>query len=213
MENKTLITRETELMNLELTKGAINYFQELFTQEITLNRIERVNNGLEDRQLLEIIKEITRDYVYGTIRWPKDWGLPYTTGSTLGSAFDIKINTSQEVGIWPDTFIIQTPYAEITKWDGPEDAEFYRVSFHAIIKNHNRTGIKDHSFFPIPLPIKVSVSFAENVGWERFKNIWLNPYIVSPYREFTKGESAYVLEPFEVSVITIIPSPFGIKGV
>jgi len=157
-------------------------FQTVLGSTVTRDRLDRWTKGSDIRA------GIVANTVWGTIRWRKGLGRP--TVSVLANAFVIehrswqeKLNIVNGVGHWVR---IIAPHDEPSKWDGPEDDEWYRVSFMSVSPQ---------------LETRIRVDFAPHVAWERNPN----PQVISGYNDiepqwrwFAQGATPRVLEPFEV---------------
>ncbi len=131
--------------------------------------------------------DILANTIWGTIRWRKTLGRP--TVPVLASAFVIEHRSWQEelnivngVGHWER---ITVPHGEPSKWDGPEDDEFYRVSFMSASTQ---------------LETRIRVDFASAAGWERPIHIIGRGFndIEPHWRWFATGSAPRVLAPFEI---------------
>jgi hypothetical protein len=131
--------------------------------------------------------DILANTIWGTIRWRKTLGRP--TLPVLASAFVIEhrswqqeLNIVNGVGRYER---ITVPHGEPSKWDGPEDDEFYRVSFLSASTQ---------------LETRIRVDFAPGVSWDRRIQIIGRGFndIEPPWRWFAKGTAPRVLAPFDI---------------
>ena len=160
----------------------------LTVKPITANRLDQwISNDPVRRDLLS-------DTVWGSIRWRKSMGRPITP--TLASAFDIEhIHWQTIVWLTPEGFRhvdIETKHREPTKWDVPDNSEYYRVTFMTYQGGSLASG-------PVN---RIRVSFAPGVAWER------RIQVTTGYRSITplgilfsaKAGERIVLEPFSVVI-------------
>jgi len=137
--------------------------------------------------------------VWGSIRWKKSIGRP--VAPTLASAFVIEhIHWDTVLVGTPDGRIkyvdLVAPHKEPSKWDGPDDGDYYRVSF--MTETPQR-------------PTRIRMNFAAHIGWE-----WEHPSEIllrSSYRDiipseryFLKDDKLSILDPFEV-----VKKPFSLR--
>ncbi len=187
MQNETQASCGVVLHGLE---SELTSFQTLLDKPITEELLDRwiTDTRVRDRSG---VANILSNTIWGTIRWPKSFGRPL--GSTLASAFVIKhVHWDSRMEITPSGVAriidILAPHPEPSKWDGPDDEDYYRVSFMADTPQR---------------PTRIRVSFAEDIRWEKI----LGTYIIRGYRDiapserqFIKGDKMSVLEPFEVVI-------------
>jgi len=132
--------------------------------------------------------DLLADTIWGTIRWAKSLGRPLAP--TLAQAFRIEHAHHQLIKEIRPTGIryidLVAPHSEPSKWDGPEDDSFFRVSFMAEAVEGQET--------------RISVRFADHIGWEARMHVLGRSYLdIEPAeRRFAKPKSRLVLEPFEV---------------
>jgi hypothetical protein len=139
-----------------------------------------------------IRQEFLADTLWGAIRWRKSIGRPLVP--TLATAFIIEHVSWQCVHTYhpeggPQYVDVLYPHREPSKWDGPDDDDYHRVSFMTqTVQGKNR----------------IKVDFAANVGWQHGieRQITERGYrdIDPPARDFNKSERGYVVEPFEVVI-------------
>lgn len=185
MENETHISGKVIAHEQDpiLLEHELKSFQSVaFSQPITAERLAHWSKGSVIR------REILATSIWGTIQWRKSIGRPLAP--TLASAFVIehvswqsKLEYTQDGGF---KFIdLVVPHSEPWKWDGPEDENYYRVSF--MTETTQR-------------PNRIRVNFAANIGWEhQIETIGRGYRDIEPSeRQFLKGEEPYVIEPFEV---------------
>jgi hypothetical protein len=80
---------------------------------------------------------------------------------------------------------LNTRLPEPLKWDGPEDSQYHRVSFSAVVPG-GEIGIK--------------VAFAEGVRWEQSVQVMGRSYrdFEPPEIRVIKGATTSVLDPFDI---------------
>jgi hypothetical protein len=142
---------------------------------------------------VEAVGELTakfpelRDTIWGSIQWRKSLGRP--AGPRLADGFSILHMSSKSVqdAITGKVLEIPEPHFEPTKLDGPEDDEYYRVTFMA----REAGGLQS-----------VDVDFAFPLGWETGNEsliVKFGPFReISPSSQSWHGGDAIVLGPFEV---------------
>lgn len=192
MENETRKSPEAKMHELDpsLLERELASLQGVLLQPISEKRFNdwiddiRVRTGTDFSTLFA-------NTVWGSIRWKKSIGRPLVP--TLASAFVIEhIHWDTVMVGTPDGRIkavdLVAPHKEPSKWDGPDDADYYRVSF--MTETPQR-------------PTRIRMNFATHVGWE-----WEHPsqvFLRSSYRDiipseryFVKGDKLLILDPFEV---------------
>jgi hypothetical protein len=129
-----LLVRELANLQVELTRPITAKRLELWIAEDKVRKFIMLNS------------------VWGTIRWPKTFGKPITP--IMASAFDIEHSIFQIVGgeapgapKW-DALV---PSPAPSKWDGPDDKDYYRVNFS--------------SNFSLGHKSEIRVRFAMHVRW------------------------------------------------
>ena len=171
-----------DLAQLEVFNRELATLKPLLAAPMTKDRLDHWVGELRVRA------DILADTVWGTIRWSKALGRPYS--ATLAGAFKIEHTHVQFVKEFVQggaRYIeLTVPHAEPSKWDGPEDDEYFRVSFMASAAEGQQTRIR--------------VNFANGVGWEPRLFVTGRGYrdIEPAERRFAKSNSRLVLEPFDV---------------
>jgi len=136
-------------------------------------------------------RKILADTLWGSIYWRRSMGRPLTP--KLSIAFVIEHVSWQSKLEYTDggyRFIdLLSPHSEPSKWDGPDDDDYHRVTFMTqATQGHNQ----------------IRVGFAPGVGWQHGIQLPVTKLgyrdIAPPWRDFEKGEIGYVLEPFEVVI-------------
>jgi len=135
----------------ELAAGVLHRelasFRDLLNEPISA---ERLNLWIATDKVRQ---SLTADTIWGTIQWPRSFGLPRTL--ILTSAFVIEHRlwqreaTNAQVG--PIKYDLLITDVSLQKWDGPHDAKYYRVSF----MSHRMLGYKSEFL----------AYFAENTTW------------------------------------------------
>jgi hypothetical protein len=171
----------------DLLERALSSFQTVLSQPFT---VDRVNHWLaENERYRPILTTILSRTVWGEIRWQKALGRPFSP--TLASAFVIEHSHQQSVmeyvGGGVKFIDILAPHPEPSKWDGPDDEEYYRVSFKAET--------------PQGYPTRIRVNFAAQVGWEHQGRGFR--FISPPEKQFLKSDKFTVLEPFEIVMLPL----------
>jgi hypothetical protein len=190
MENETRESPEaiTHALDPLLLERELASLQGVLRQPITEKRFNdwiddiRVRTGTD-------FSTIFSNTIWGTIRWKKAIGRPLAP--TLASAFVIEhIHWDTVMDVTPDGRVkyvdILAPHKEPSKWDGPDDADYYRVSF--MTETPQR-------------PTRIRVNFAAQVGWGSSHPIFLRSSfrdITPSERYFLKGDKLSILDPFEV---------------
>jgi hypothetical protein len=189
MENETQISPDAVTHELDpvLAERELASFQTVLGLPITGEQLDHwFKDGMVRRDLLSNIFSNT---VWGTIRWRKSMGRPLAP--TLASAFVIEHISwqSETIGITPTgepkyTDLV-VPHPEPSKWDGPGDEDYYRVSFMAETAQQQS---------------QIRVNFAAHIAWEHRTAFVRRGYrdIDPSERLFLTGDKWYVLEPFEV---------------
>jgi hypothetical protein len=186
MEDET--QRSIETIIVELDPAQVERELASFQSVLDLPIVEeRLDGWLEDSAIRKMMFANT---VWGTIRWPKSLGRPLS--HTLASAFVIDHVHWDSIPEFYDGGIkyiqLLAPHPEPSKWDGPDDENFHRVSFMAQTPQRQT---------------QISVKFTPHVAWNHIGGS-VYRHIDSPQRRFLKDDGAYVLKPFEVisAVIT-----------
>lgn len=179
----------THELDSVLVERELETFSTVLLSPVTRERLDDWAGGTMIRA------DILSDTVWGTIRWRKSLGRPLA--ASLAAAFVIEHRSWQTelvidkgVGRWVKLTI---PHPEPSKWDGPHDDEFYRVSFMAAASQRET---------------RIRVDFAAGVAWERRIQVVGPGYkdIDPPSIYFEKGDKRHVLEPFEV-----ITKPYSLQ--
>ena len=147
---------------------------------------ESLDSWMEDSALR---REILAGTLWGSIYWRKSMGRPLAP--TLSMAFVVEHVSWQSVLEFVNggyRFVeLLVPHPEPSKQDGVDDDQYHRVNFVTqAVQGHNR----------------VRVDFAPRIGWQHGIQLPITERgyrdIDPPLQDFNKGESGYVLEPFEV---------------
>lgn len=137
MEEKIRPPRETERKQLDpaLLARELASFRDMLAEPISKKRL---NLWIEENEERKYIAEGT---LWGTIRWPKRFGLPHTL--ILASAFIIEHRLWQETStddqVSPIKYEARIPNDPPQKWDGPHDEHYYRVSFMSYMMGGHRS--------------------------------------------------------------------------
>jgi len=191
MEEKIRPPRETERQQFDpaLLARELASFRDMLAEPISKKRLDLWIEENEER------KYIAEGTLWGTIRWPKRFGLPHTP--ILASAFIIEHRllqaepTADQVS--PITFNPRIPTDPPQKWDGPHDEHYYRVSFMSyMMRGHRSEFIADFAertwMYEGPLarfvhrsisPASISIAHAKD-----HKAIALRPFTVINTRSF-----------------------------
>ena len=177
-----LLLRELENFKIELTRP------------LTELRMKRwLGKAGENNPARNILMD---PYMWGSIQWPKSFGRPLAF--VMASAFDIEVIAYQLFDTSPDDprspYRIELPKRPPAKWDGPEDARHYRVSFLADIGGANA--------------ILIRVNFAPHERWVGRSRFSIDGYLAfaPPYFYYERGKTEdppRVLKP-----LNIITQPF-----
>lgn len=157
-------------------------FQTELTRPITGKLLDVWIAGIETREFL------LAGTVWGTIRWRKSLGRPLL--SPMSGAFEIRHGFWQEKTDYVEggykTVEIYAPLAPPSKWDGPDDDDYHRVSFTAEAKAGDEQ--------------LIAVAFAAGVPWQPTKPFQRASHRVidPPQRGFHHDGRRTVLEPFNV---------------
>lgn len=127
-------------------------------------------------------------YIIGSIRWRKSLGRPFA--ARLADGFLIEHNTWYKATDFKNGALhfveIFEPHYGLSKWDGPDDGNNYKVHFMTAVAPEGRNRIK--------------VSFAPGIGWgvqtERTRRLVRR--IDPPEQDFQPKDKLVVLDPFEV---------------
>ena len=178
---KTVYPKSAET-SLEIASRELQTLEPLFKLPITKLGLDGWVGGSSPRA------ELVADTIWGTIRWAKSLGRP--TSATLAEAFVIEHVHHQVTkkfvrgGVkFVDLF---PPHLGLTKWDGPEDETFFRVSFVSEALEGQQT--------------RVRVRFADHISWPTRIHVPGHTYLdIEPaVQHFVKPKSLLVLAPFEV---------------
>ena len=168
--------------SLEIASRELQTLEPLFKLPITKLGLDGWVGGSSPRA------ELVADTIWGTIRWAKSLGRP--TSPTLAQAFVIEhVHHQVETDYTPGKtgFVdLFPPHTGLTKWDGPEDETFFRVSFVSEGLEGQQT--------------RISVRFADHIRWPTRVHVPGRTYLeIEPaVQHFLKPKSLLVLAPFEV---------------
>jgi hypothetical protein len=179
-DTHTTLSLVTHQLDPALVERELATFHTVLKSPITAAGLDHwVKDGV-------IRADILSNTVWGMIRWRKALGRPNTV--TLASAFVIERTCWQtelvfEKGALREkTFLV--PLREPSKWDGPDDEDYYRVSFMADTPQ---------------LTTRVRVDFAPLTAWEHGIQMIAGFRDIEPSGAgFVKGSQRVVLDPFEV---------------
>jgi len=187
MEKKVRRPRKTRKQELEsgLLYRELESFRDVTAEPITAKRLKLWVGKLDGRSAL------MADTLWGTIRWPRGFGLPRTL--VLASAFIIEhrlwqvTQTNDQVN--PLTYRLRLPNGTPRTWDGPHDDKYRRVSFMSYLTGGNES--------------EVVVDFAKGLTWASE----VHPAIAH-HREITPSAMAFEHskdgKPFTLPPFTIV---------
>ena len=168
----------------EVASRELLTLEPLFTKPITKSSLDGWAGGSGVRE------DLLANTIWGTIRWAKSLRKPLAP--TLAEAFKIEHAHHQWIVLprpgHPRFIDLLAPHPEPSKWDGPEDESFFRVSFMAEAFEGQETRIR--------------VRFADHIGWETRIHMLRRSYLdIEPAEQrFSKPKTRLVLAPFEVIV-------------
>ena len=160
----------------------------LLARPLTRTLLDEWKGSIKNLHLFEGI-------VFGSIRWLKTMDRLLTP--THADAFEIRLSHMQTV---PDhepdgVHLITIPAPDLppSKWDGPDNDEYYRVSFMT-------SGLVAQRIYSL------DVSFTAQARWEVSRNpLMRRVYSIEPLgREFSVDDISF-LDPFEVKHRIVMP--------
>ncbi len=160
----------------------------ILAKPITRDSVAQLESAVNITRLLGL-------FAFGMIRWPK--GSPKLLTPKHADAFDITLTHTQTFleyepdGVHFITLIV--PDFPPTKWDGPDDDAYFRVSFFA-------TGLRRD------IDYTVSVRFTPLAKWEHTVFAGGFHVIDPPARTFKLNDGA-VIAPFDVKT-ELVRIPF-----